>query len=256
MLESSGGRINVDEIAASMDSSPQHLFKIFEDWAGVSPEKFHQYLREKQIKSNFKSELTLFNDEPGFPRSKALQRHSDIVEIEYMSSEDFNSGLDIYYSTGNTPYGSVLIASTKKGVCSVTFLDDSASEESKLKQMFPNATSEEKACELHNQTLSLLNGEEIENAEIRLYLKGTPFQGKVWNVLLGIPEGEIMTYGSLASKMGNPKAYRAVGTAVGQNPIAYIIPCHRVVASTGVIGNYRWGTVRKAAMIGRESAGK
>jgi AraC family transcriptional regulator of adaptative response/methylated-DNA-[protein]-cysteine methyltransferase len=131
---------------------------------------------------------------------------------------------------------------------------DNEQPETILAQDFPKAELIQSENAMHNKVVQLFQANFQENESIQLHLKGTPFQLKVWKALLEIPAGEVKTYGNLAEDIGHPKAYRAVGSAVGQNSVAFIIPCHRVIASTGVIGNYRWGSERKIAMFGREVA--
>ncbi|WP_069131140.1 methylated-DNA--[protein]-cysteine S-methyltransferase [Rhodohalobacter halophilus] len=247
----------LDEVAAHVGLSSYHFQKMFTKWAGVSPKKFLQFISLEYAKQLLKKDRTLFDvsDQAGLSGTGRL--HDLFVNIEAMTPGEYKNGgngLTIHYSLGETPYGNVLIASTVKGVCHVSFINDRERSEAILSEQFPKAKLVQSGNEMHKNVLGLFHENSQEKHSIQLYLRGTPFQLKVWKALLEIPAGEAKTYGNLAENIGKPKAYRAVGSAVGKNPIAFIIPCHRVIASTGVIGNYRWGSDRKIAMFGREVA--
>lgn len=249
----------LEDVAAHVGLSSFHFQKMFTKWAGVSPKKFLQFISVEYAKQLLKKNKTLFDvsDQAGLSGTGRL--HDLFVNIEAMTPGEYKNGgvgLTVHYSLGKTPYGDVLIASTEKGVCHTSFIMDNERPEEILAQDLPKAKLIYSRNKMHDNVIQLFQANLQENESIQLHLKGTPFQLKVWKALLEIPTGEAKTYGKLAEDIGHPKAYRAVGTAIGQNPIAYIIPCHRVIAATGVIGNYRWGSTRKAAMIGRELAGK
>jgi AraC family transcriptional regulator of adaptative response/methylated-DNA-[protein]-cysteine methyltransferase len=247
----------LDEVAAHVGLSSYHFQKMFTKWAGVSPKKFLQFISVEYSKQLLKKNKTLsvVSHQAGLSGTGRL--HDLFVNIEAMTPGEFKNGgagLTIHYSFGKTPYGKVLIASTEKGVCHTSFIMDNEQPETILAQDFPKAELIQSENAMHNKVVQLFQANFQENESIQLHLKGTPFQLKVWKALLEIPAGEVKTYGNLAEDIGHPKAYRAVGSAVGQNSVAFIIPCHRVIASTGVIGNYRWGSERKIAMFGREVA--
>ena len=176
--------------------------------------------------------------------------------IERMTPEEYVNGyknLFINYNFYDSPFGLLIIASTSQGVCYMAFEDDETNAMTNLKSRFPNAGFQQKS-DLNQQNALLVFQKDSKNApEIKLHLKGTDFQLKVWECLLQIPMGELSTYGNIAKQIGNPDASRAVGTAIGSNPIAFIIPCHRVIQSSGKIGGYRWGSPRKAAIIDWEN---
>ena len=245
----------LDNLAVQLGLVREDLDYLFERWAGVDAKTFFRCLHPNFIQSRLNRTATLF-DVPGSGESLRPVVGPEEVEVKWMKAGENSEVLEIIYSILQTRFGEIVVGSTQDGICLILFTDGEKSPEEFVKAEYPGANIIPGEMEVQREITEAFDGEKVDPGKLFLHLKGTEFQRKVWNALLGIPEGEIMTYGSLASKMGNPKAYRAVGTAVGQNPIAYIIPCHRVVASTGVIGNYRWGTVRKAAMIGRESAGK
>lgn len=191
----------------------------------------------------------------GLPSTSRL--HDLFVQIERMSPEEFRDGgknLTIRYSFQDTLFGRVLIASTEKGICFLTFIDSGDSAE-KLKEEFPNANFTIEFDDLQRKALIFFDLNEHENLEeIKLHLKSTDFQLKVWDALLKIPSGAIESYGKIAQKIDQPNASRAVGTAIGSNPVAYLIPCHRVIQASGGIGGYRWGEDRKLTLIGYEAA--
>jgi len=170
-----------------------------------------------------------------------------------------DENVSIAYSLSKTLFGKVLIASTAKGVVYMGFVDGSEAQAFKdFKKEFPNTTFVKKADALQKKALSIFSRNVKNNDSITLFLKGTDFQIKVWKELLKIPFGKLSTYGSISKKIKNPKANRAVGSAVGHNPIAYFIPCHRVIQSSGAFGKYHWGTARKKAIhdweVSKESA--
>ena len=145
-----------------------------------------------------------------------------------------------------------MVASTPKGICTVSFVENEMEGVAELKSKWFNARLVNRTSAMHKTILSFFAGDWDHPEKIRLHLKGTPFQIKVWEALLKVPLGSLATYQQIARAVENPGSVRAVGTAVGSNPIAYIIPCHRVIRSTGIIGNYHWGETRKTAMIGWE----
>ncbi len=249
---------NLDEVAEKVHLSPAHFQKIFTEWAGTSPKKFLQFISLEHAKNLLKEEkASLFDTayETGFSSTSRL--HDLFVKVEGMSPAEYKNGgksLSINYSFSESPFGNVITASTAKGICYMAFEDDKETALGNLKQTFPNASFFEKQDALQQNALSIFHKDWTKLNTIKLHLKGTDFQLKVWESLLTIPMGKLSTYGSLAGKIGNPKASRAVGTAIGSNPVAFLIPCHRVIQSTGNIGGYKWGSERKQLIVGWESA--
>src|SRR5690242_1315856 len=179
------------------------------------------------------------------------------ITIEGMTPGEYKNGgenLNINYSYAETPFGDIIIASTAKGICHLAFITDEEDELRNLKQIFPNASFHQKTDLLQQNALKVFTQDYIDLKKIKLHLKATPFQLKVWQALLRIPFGSISTYSSLAKNIETPNASRAVGTALANNPVAYLIPCHRVIKSTGLIGEYHWGSTRKTAILGWEAA--
>lgn len=250
---------SLEEAAAYVNISPFHFQRMFKDWAGVTPKQFLQYLSIEHAKSILKDRQASLLDtafETGLSGTGRL--HDLFIKVEGMTPGEYKNGgeqLQINYSFTQTPFGTLLVASTYKGVCYMAFADES--EEIafvKLQFRFPNAAYHHQFDELQQNALFIFTQDWSKLNEIKLHLKGTPFQLKVWETLLKVPMGRLTTYARLAGSLNNPNACRAVGTAVGDNPVAFLIPCHRVIRSTGEIGQYHWGSLRKNAMIGWEAS--
>ncbi len=191
--------------------------------------------------------------------SDASHLHDLFVNIEEMTPEEFKNGgenLEISYCFSASPFGKFIVASTVKGVCHIAFDEDEENAVLTLKHRFPNAAYQHRSDKLQQDALLIFHKNWSYLDKIKLHLSGTPFQLKVWEILLKIPMGELTTYGDVAKEIGKPKASRAVGTAIGKNPIAFLIPCHRVIQGSGNIGGYMWGSTRKSAIIGWEAAHK
>ncbi|EMF71982.1 bifunctional helix-turn-helix domain-containing protein/methylated-DNA--[protein]-cysteine S-methyltransferase [Leptospira interrogans] len=249
----------LDEVAKSVNLSPFHFQRLFTEWAGVSPKQFLQYITLQNAKSILsKPKTTLFDAAFETGLSGTSRLHDLFVKIEGMTPGEFKNGgenIKIRYSFQRSVFGNYLIASTEKGICNLFFYD--IPEEQivfELKEQWNRADIIEQMDENQNRVIRFfdktLNGHE----KIKLHLKGTEFQIKVWEALLKIPEGQLSSYSDIADLIGQENASRAVGTAIGKNPIGYLIPCHRVIKSTGGIGEYRWGSERKMAMIGWEAS--
>lgn len=250
---------SLDQVAAEVNMSPFHFQRLFSDWAGISPKKFIQYLSlayAKQLISN--DHATLLDTAYATGLSGTGRLHDLFVSIEGMTPGEFKNGgeqLNINYSFADSPFGKLIVASTTKGICHLFFEEDEEQALAGLKSRFPKATYHQVADQLQQNALFIFQKDWRQLNKIKLHLNGTPFQLKVWESLLTIPEGGLTTYGSLAEKINKPKASRAVGTAIGSNPVAFLIPCHRVIQASGHLGGYRWGTTRKSALIAWEAAG-
>lgn len=249
---------SLEEVAEKIHLSPAHFQKMFSDWAGTSPKKFLQFISLEHAKSLLKEEkASLFDTAYETGLSSTSRLHDLFVKIEGMSPAEYKNGgksLTINYSFSETPFGNVIAASTEKGICYMAFETDQHKALGDLQAKFPNASFFERKDDFQNNALSIFSKDWSELNTIKLHLKGTDFQLKVWESLLTIPMGKLSTYGNLADKIGNPNASRAVGTAIGSNPVAFLIPCHRVIQSTGKIGGYMWGSERKQLIIGWESS--
>ncbi len=249
---------SLDDVAAAVNLSPYHFQRLFSEWAGVSPKKFIQYISLEYAKGLLKEEHSTLLDvahKTGF--SSASRLHDLFVNIERMTPGEFKNGgelLIIKYCFAESPFGQIIVASTPKGICHISFEENKKHALNKLKKIFPNASYQQVIDKFQQDALFIFQKDWSRLDEIKLHICSTPFQLKVWESLLKIPEGKLTTYGSIAKSIGNSKASRAVGTAIGNNPIAFLIPCHRVIQSTGDLGGYRWGTTRKSAIIGWEAS--
>ena len=249
----------LETIAGHVHMSPARFQRMFQEWAGISPKSFLQYLNVEYAKRILKqTHASLFDTACEVGLSGTGRLHDLFVNIEGMTPGEYKNGgqaLRINYSFAETPFGQVMVASTDKGICHLAFVDEGEEEAlGSLKQLFPNAAYTQCPDRKQEDALSVFNRDWSKPDEIKLHLKGTSFQLKVWETLLKIPAGGLTTYADLATKSGHEGACRAVGTAIGRNPVAFLIPCHRVIKATGDIGNYHWGEVRKEAIIGWEAA--
>jgi AraC family transcriptional regulator, regulatory protein of adaptative response / methylated-DNA-[protein]-cysteine methyltransferase len=249
----------LDEVAEKIHLSPAHFQRMFTDWAGTSPKKFLQYISVEYAKKILKEDTsaTLFDATFETGLSSTSRLHELFVSIEGMTPGEYkNAGknLHINYSFADSPFGNLIIASTQKGVCYMAFDDNEEKALNDLKRKFSNAAFQRKLDLKQQNALFIFQNDWSKLPEIKLHLKGTDFQLKVWETLLKIPMGKLSTYGAIANKIEKPSASRAVGTAIGSNPVAFLIPCHRVIQSSGTFGGYMWGQARKTAIIGWEGA--
>ena len=249
---------DLDEVAAKINLSPFDFQRLFTDWAGVSPKKFLQYTSIEYAKTMLKNKLvTLFDvaEETGLSGTGRL--HDLFVKIEGITPGEFKNGgqqLTINYSFSTSIFGDILVASTSKGICYLAFTEVANIAFTDLKHHFPNALFIQKKDLYQQDALQIFANDWSNLNQIKLHLKGTEFQIKVWEALLKIRMGQLVTYGNIAHNINKPTASRAVGTAIGSNPVAFLIPCHRVIQSSGNFGGYMWGNTRKTAMIGWEAA--
>ncbi len=246
-------------IANHMQVSDLDFERIVREWGDITPKQFLQYIQSIHAKS-IMCYKRISADEAGLSDDNhVLRLHKKFVEIEAMSPYEYKEGgsnLEVFYSIHESPFGQILIASTNKGICHLSFLDDESDAIQHLQKQFYRAKLSPKVISMHREVLKVFNKKTTHIAPIKLHLYGTPFQIKVWKALLNIPNGKLCSYGDIAKIVGNHKASRAVGTAIGSNNIAFLIPCHRVVQSSGITGGYRWNPIRKIAIIAWESSSK
>lgn len=249
---------SLEEVAEKIHLSPFHFQRMFSEWAGVSPKKFLQFIsvqHAKELLANKRNTLSAVAYETGLSGTSRL--HDLFISIEGMTPGEFKNGgenLSINYSYAESPFGNIIVASTPKGICHLAFAENEQEAFQQLKAQFPNAGYHQVVDLVQQNALYIFTQDWKQLSEVKLHLKGTEFQIKVWEALLKIPMGQLSTYGNIAKQLDAPKASRAVGSAVGDNPVAFLIPCHRVIQSTGAIGQYHWGSTRKAAIIGWEAA--
>jgi len=249
---------NLDQVAKEVHLSPFHFQRLFTDWAGVSPKKFLQYLSIDYAKSMLQDKgATLFDTAFETGLSGTGRLHDLFIGIEGMTPGEYKNGgesLFINYSFAESPFGEIIVASTQKGICHLAFLTDRDQALAELKAQFPHARYRQTVDLIQQNALYIFSQDWSRLSDVKLHLKGSPFQLTVWEALLNIPMGRLSTYGSISEAIGSPGASRAVGSAIGSNPVAFLIPCHRVIRSSGDTGDYHWGSTRKKAMIGWEAA--
>jgi AraC family transcriptional regulator, regulatory protein of adaptative response / methylated-DNA-[protein]-cysteine methyltransferase len=246
------------EVADEVNTSQFHFQRLFSEWAGVSPKKFLQYITADYLKGKIKESSNLVELAESAGLSSQSRVYDLFTGIEAVTPQEFKSsgkGLQINYGFHQTPFGECFIAVTERGICAMAFVDQSTRD----LQLILLAKKWHFAAIRHSPDIA---GDYIHRIfqpnlktldKLPLLVQGTNFQLKVWEALLTIPSGALTTYQQIAESIGNPKAVRAVGTAVGDNPIAYLIPCHRVIRKEGILGEYRWGSTRKKALVGWEA---
>lgn len=249
-------QFSLNDVSEQIHLSSFHFQQIFKEWAGVSPEEYLQCLNVNHVKNILKNEsenlLNIYSES-----SKTIHLHNLVIDIDKMTPCEYKNGgekLSINYNLTECPFGNIFIASTQKGICSLFFCKDIIHGLTILQKQFPKAKYQQKTDSNQQNASSMFQDNWNNLNQVKLHLKGTDFQLKVWKSLLEIPQGKLSTYGNISKKINNPKAVRAVGTAIGNNPVSYLIPCHRVIQSSGKIGGYRWNPIRKKAIIGWEMA--
>lgn len=255
-LDAAPPQLTLDELAAKMGMSAAHFQRTFSQWVGVSPKKYQQYLTLDHARRLLADRFTVLDTalETGLSGSGRL--HDLFLTWEAMSPGDYargGSGLTILWGWFDTPFGQALVMGTEKGICGLGFLGEMTEAETMhdLQSRWPRATY------VHDEaTLRPWVGHAFGDtpACTPLYLIGAPFQIKVWEALLRIPSGYVTTYSQIAGAVGHPAAQRAVGSAVGRNPISFLIPCHRAIRRDGGLGGYHWGLPAKRAILAWEAA--
>ena len=249
---------SLDELAAKIHLSPFHFQRLFTEWAGTSPKQFLQYISIEYAKKLLKqNQASLFDTaiETGLSGSSRL--HDLFIKLEGMTPGEYkNGGASLYvnYSFSATPFGNIIVASTVKGICYIAFFEDEGKALQTLQAIFPNAVYKLQTDYIQQNALLFFSNDWNTLPQIKLHLRGTAFQLKIWESLLKIPMGKLAAYGQIARHIQHPNASRAVGTAIGDNPVAFLIPCHRVIKACGAIGGFMWGSTRKKAIIGWEAS--
>ncbi|NOT04809.1 MAG: methylated-DNA--[protein]-cysteine S-methyltransferase [Anaerolineales bacterium] len=250
------------EIASSVGLSEYHFQRMFTQWAGISPKRFMQFLTKEHAKELLAESENLLETTHKVGLSSLGRLHDLFVNTEAVTPGEYKTqgaGLTIRYGLHPTPFGKCLIATTERGICNLSFVGKS--EGQAIDHLVANWT-QAKMTEDYKSTAPLIArifrdreaGLAFDQVDqrLKLHLRGTNFQIKVWEALLNIPIGAVTTYEHIAAQIGKPQALRAVGTAVGHNPIAVLIPCHRVIRKSGEFGNYLYGSARKKALLARE----
>jgi len=247
------------EVAEEVSISQFHFQRLFSEWAGVSPKKFLQYITADYLKGKIKESSNLVELAESAGLSSQSRVYDLFTGIEAVTPQEYKSsgkGLDIKYGFHQSPFGECFLAITERGICAMAFVDEQSRDQQLilLAKKWHFATIQLDAIATENYLNKIFQPHLSTLGKLPLLVQGTNFQLKVWEALLAIPQGSVTTYQQIAESIGNPRAVRAVGTAVGDNPIAYLIPCHRVIRKEGLLGEYRWGSTRKKALIGWEAA--
>ena len=250
----------LSEIASAVGLSEYHFQRIFSRWAGISPKRFLQFLTKESAKGLLEKSENLLDTTYGVGLSSLGRLHDLFVTTEAVTPGQYKSGgagLIIRYGLHDTPFGKALIGTTERGICHLGFVKNS--EGDAIDSLYAD-WQQAQMIEDYNATALLVEPifdlSQRTRKPLHLHLRGTNFQLKVWEALLRIPPGAVVSYQGLAKQAGRPRASRAVGTALGRNPIAVLIPCHRVIRKLGEFGNYRYGVVRKKALLGWEAANR
>jgi AraC family transcriptional regulator of adaptative response/methylated-DNA-[protein]-cysteine methyltransferase len=248
---------SLDAAAESVGLSPYHFQRLFTRYVGVSPKAFIGHLTLDHAKAELAEGKSVLEASYEAGLSGPSRLHDLCLKIEAMTPGDYargGEGLTITYGYHDSPFGIALVMATEKGLCGLAFGDESEEDVlfTDMATRWPKGAfvaDAEKTAAIAQRIF-----EAVEGDEIGLHLLGTPWQIKVWQALLTVPDGKLTTYRDLAARTGNAKASRAVGAAVGRNPISWLIPCHRVLASDGTLNGYHWGLTRKRAMLAFEAA--
>lgn len=250
---------SLQDIADQVSISQFHFQRMFTEWAGVSPKKFLQFITADYLKERIKESTNLIELAESAGLSSQSRVYDLFTSIEAVTPQEFKTegrGLQISYGFHQTPFGECFIAVTERGICSMAFVEEATRDHELIllakKWHFATIKANPQATfpyvqQIFNPNLKVLD-------KLPIVIQGTNFQLKVWEALLNIPHGSVTTYQQIANSIGKPRAVRAVGTAVGDNPVAFLIPCHRVIRKEGILGEYRWGSLRKKVLVGWEAA--
>lgn len=246
--------LSLEELAGALGLSPSHFQRTFSRWVGVSPKRYLQYLQLDHAKALLKDHSVL-DTTLALGLSSPSRLHDLFLRWEAMApgaAAQGGAGLTIAWGTFESPFGPVVAAGTSQGLCGLAFTAELGEQGARfdLKRRWPEATWEERPEALKSWVDSAF----ARRGEVPLAVAGGPFDLKVWQALIAIPEGSVATYSHIAEAIGNPKAVRAVGSAVGRNPLAWLIPCHRVLRRDGALGGYHWGLPVKRGLLAWESA--
>lgn len=249
----------LDEIAAHVHLSPFHFQRLFSRWAGVTPKRYLQVLTLERAKALLHESRSLLEVADTLGLSSGSRLYDHFVLLEAVTPGEYKqrgAGLVIDHGVHDTPFGQAFVALTPRGVCNFSFLDDQAPQAplAALAHNWPEAELREAPSRTQGVIHSMFDGSKAPDRPISLHVSGTNFQISVWRALLQIPPARVVSYAQVASAVGNPKAARAVGLAVGTNPVALMIPCHRVIQQNGKLGSYHWGETRKQAIHAWEAA--
>lgn len=250
----------LDEVADSVHISPFHFQRLFTDWAGISPKRFLQFLTVDFLKGKLEETRNLVEAADAAGLSSQSRVYDLFTTLEAVTPAEYKmrgSGIEVEYGFHETPFGTALIGVTPRGVCWLSFITGDAThaqELGRLKEHWHNSVFRQNQEKTLSTVETVFGQRNDSSTKLHLLVKGTNFQVKVWEALLRLPMGGVTTYQGIAQRIENPNALQAVGSAVGANHIAYLIPCHRVIRKDGVLGEYRWTATRKKSIIGWEMA--
>ncbi len=255
LIDAADRTLTLEELAQEMDMSAAYFQRLFSNWVGVSPKRYQQYLALDHAKHLLAQRLTTLETAQSAGLSGSGRLHDMFLKWEAMSPGEFargGAGLQISYGWFDSPFGEVLAMGTVRGLCGLAFSEETgrAAAMQDMTARWPAATYADNPEALEAWVHAAFGGA----GEANLCLIGAPFQIKVWEALLAIPSGHVSTYSALAQAIGHPRAVRAVGTAVGRNPVSWLIPCHRALRKSGGLGGYHWGLPVKRAMLAYEAA--
>ncbi|NOX32467.1 MAG: methylated-DNA--[protein]-cysteine S-methyltransferase [Deltaproteobacteria bacterium] len=255
-----GAQPSLASIASHVNLSEFHFQRLFSRWVGISPKRFLQFLTKEYAKKLLDESKNILDVAYDAGLSSPGRLHDLFIHCEAVTPGEYKSkgmGIKIIYGFSFSPFGTCMIANTKRGICALKFVRDKRREElvTWLQKQWPRATlkMDNKAVQTLSQSIFRFENQQTK-ALLHLYVKGTNFQIKVWEALIKIPFGKTVTYQDIARYIGVPGGNRAVGTAIGKNPVPFLIPCHRVIRKMGDFGNYGEGRARKKALIGWEAA--
>ncbi|MFD2738274.1 methylated-DNA--[protein]-cysteine S-methyltransferase [Sulfitobacter aestuarii] len=259
VIDAAEDPLQLEQVADEMGMSAAHFQRLFSRWVGVSPKRYQQYLMLGHAKTLMRDHFTTLETAHALGLSGSGRLHDLFLRWEAMSPGEFarkGAGLEIFWGRFDSPFGSALVMGTARGICGLALtaeVGETAAMDD-LRSRWPLAEYVEDADILRPWVMRAFAMQESGNSKTPLYLIGAPFQIKVWEALLTIPSGQVTTYSEIARAIGAPRAVRAVGTAVGRNPVSWLIPCHRALRKSGALGGYHWGLPVKRVMLAYESA--
>jgi len=255
LIDSADTPLTLEELARRMDMSAAHFQRLFSNWVGVSPKRYQQYLALDHAKFLLSQKMTTLQTSMSTGLSGSGRLHDLFLRWEAMSPGEYaqrGAGLRISYGWFSSPFGEVLAMATARGLCGLAFTEETGRQAAMddMTARWPQAEFVHAPDALAGWVAAAFGN----GGDTSLHLIGAPFQIKVWEALLAIPSGHVTTYSALAGAIGHPRAVRAVGTAVGKNPVGWLIPCHRALRKSGGLGGYHWGLPVKRAMLAYEAA--
>ncbi len=258
LIDDGGPALTLDDLASRIGMSTAHFQRVFSLWVGVSPKRYQQYLTLDHARRLLAERHSVLETSLAAGLSGGGRLHDLFLRWEAMTPGEFargGAGLQIFWGRFDSPFGPALVTGTGKGICGIAFTAETgeAGAMADLRGRWPKADFVEAPLRLHDWVRGAF-GQAGAAQPTPLYLIGAPFQIKVWEALLRIPSGQVTTYSDLATAVGHPRAVRAVGTAVGRNPVSWLIPCHRALRKSGGLGGYHWGLPVKRAMLAWEAA--